>query len=215
MKRSPENEIQISEKQTNFKPSKGKNIQVKNSFKLSNSEELEDPEVPVRKFTPLPNIPRIDDGYYRTESYLIQSSINDMSRPSGALPVSNTKNDSSLIMNTKHDAPQKHELKSIINFDNKHTKWETRYHFAQKKSSNKRLPALDKQYNLHQAMDLDEDLPVNPVSTSKHQNQRVAYTSPGERIISPVKRPSAPSPPASSYFKYNEKNSDSEAENSL
>ena len=121
----------------------------------------------------------------------------------------------SLIMNTKHDAPQKHELKSIINFDNKHTKWETRYHFAQKKSSNKRLPALDKQYNLHQAMDLDEDLPVNPVSTSKHQNQRVAYTSPGERIISPVKRPSAPSPPASSYFKYNEKNSDSEAENSL
>lgn len=214
MKRSPEY-IQINEKLTTYKP---RNIQ-SNFYMLSNSEDFEDTEVPVRKFTPLPNIPRADDNYFRTESHLIQSDINDMSRerPCGALPPSNIKSVDSIILNAPQvDIVPRSELKSNINFENKQAKWETRYHFStQKKHSTKRLPALDKQYNLHQAMDLDEDLPVNPVSINNHQNQRVAYTSPGERIVSPVKRPSAPSPPKSSYNKYHENNSDSDTDNSL
>ena len=212
MKRSPDY-IQIN----NFKP-KPHNTQ--KFYKNSNTEDFEDTEVPVRKFTPLPNIPRVDDNYYRTESHLIKNDIGDMSsndineRPSGAYLVPRDFKNTDAVINSQKDV-QKPEIIQNINFDNKQIKWETKYHFSnsQKKHTTKRLPALDRHYNLHQAMDLDEDLPVNPVNTNSQQ--RVAYTSPGERIVSPVKRPSAPSPPKSSYYKYHENNSDSESENSL
>jgi hypothetical protein len=207
MKRSPDY-IQINEKLSNYKP---KPHITQNFYKNSNSEDFEDTEVPVRKFTPLPNIPRVDDNYYRTESHLIKNDIDDMSsdnneRPSGAI-TNNLKNKD--VINLQKDVQQP-ELIQNINFDNKQIKWETKYHFSNslKTHTTKRLPALDRHYNLHQAMDLDEDLPVNPINPSTHQ--RVAYTSPGERIISPLKRPSAPSPPKSSYYKYHENNSDSD-----
>lgn len=40
-----------------------------------NSESSDDLEVPVRRFTPLPDIPRYDDPYYRTESRLNKNDI--------------------------------------------------------------------------------------------------------------------------------------------
>lgn len=63
-----------------------------------------------------------------------------------------------------------------------------------------RLPALEKSINhsLPSTMDLDEDLPMNPVHESHHQRRDI-YTSPGERLVSPIKRPQAPSPAASAY----------------
>lgn len=70
------------------------------------------------------------------------------------------------------------------------------YHFA-----SGHLPALGKRPVpplVSNVMDLDEDLPQCHNSIP----QRVAtYTSPGDRVISPIKRPSAPSPPASAQIK--------------
>jgi hypothetical protein len=71
-------------------------------------------------------------------------------------------------------------------------------HFASTQRAH--LPSLNKRQNLPvtNAMDLDEDLPqchTNPT------HRAATYTSPGERIISPIKRPSAPSPPASAQIK--------------
>ena len=71
-------------------------------------------------------------------------------------------------------------------------------HFAPTQRAH--LPALNKRQNLPvtNAMDLDEDLPqchTNPT------HRAATYTSPGERIISPIKRPSAPSPPTSAQIK--------------
>ena len=73
------------------------------------------------------------------------------------------------------------------------------HHFAP--SQRGHLPALNKSTmlpNMADVMDLDEDLPechVNP------GHRAATYTSPGDRIISPIKRPSAPSPPASAQVK--------------
>ena len=73
------------------------------------------------------------------------------------------------------------------------------YHFASTQRGH--LPALNKPHNLpsmSNAMDLDEDLPQCYANIA----HRVAtYTSPGDRIISPIKRPSAPSPPVSAQLK--------------
>jgi hypothetical protein len=71
-------------------------------------------------------------------------------------------------------------------------------HFAPTQRAH--LPTLNKRQNLlvTNAMDLDEDLPqCNTNST----HRAATYTSPGERIISPIKRPSAPSPPTSAQIK--------------
>lgn len=104
---------------------------------------------------------------------------------------------------------------------------ETRYHFggSNTTASNKinfshRLPALEKTINhsLQNTMDLDEDLPINPVCIGSH-NQRNVYTSPGDRIISPIKRPQAPSPPTSAFRRKTEDinigSSDSEFDDDL
>ncbi|CAF1086178.1 unnamed protein product [Rotaria sp. Silwood1] len=63
------------------------------------------------------------------------------------------------------------------------------------------LPALNKRHMLptiSNVMDLDEDLPQ---CTTNVANRAATYTSPGDRIISPIKRPSAPSPPTSAQIK--------------
>jgi hypothetical protein len=71
------------------------------------------------------------------------------------------------------------------------------YHFAP--SQRGHLPALNKrQPIITNVMDLDEDLPQCHTTIA----QRAAtYTSPSDRVISPIKRPSAPSPPASAQIK--------------
>jgi len=71
------------------------------------------------------------------------------------------------------------------------------YHFAP--SQRGHLPALGRrQPIMSTVMDLDEDLPQCNITIT----QRAAtYTSPGDRVISPIKRPSAPSPPASAQIK--------------
>ncbi|UJR14465.1 hypothetical protein I4U23_001462 [Adineta vaga] len=63
------------------------------------------------------------------------------------------------------------------------------------------LPALNKSHmvsTMSKVMDLDEDLP-HYVTDTKHR--AATYTSPGERIVSPIKRPSAPIPPTSAQIK--------------
>jgi hypothetical protein len=65
-------------------------------------------------------------------------------------------------------------------------KKETRYHFASNATPNKnlnyRLPALEKiiNHSIQNTMDLDEDLPMNPVN-EPIPNQRQIYTSPGRQ----------------------------------
>lgn len=63
------------------------------------------------------------------------------------------------------------------------------------------LPALNKRHNLPtvaNVMDLDEDLPQFNINVT---HRAATYTSPGDRIVSPIKRPSAPSPPSSAQIK--------------
>lgn len=73
------------------------------------------------------------------------------------------------------------------------------HHFAPTQRGH--LPALNKSTmlsNMTDVMDLDEDLPECHVNGG---HRAATYTSPGDRIISPIKRPSAPSPPASAQVK--------------
>ena len=73
------------------------------------------------------------------------------------------------------------------------------YHFAP--SQRGYLPALGKTSfmpTITNTMDLDEDLPQHSTSNAY---RAATYTSPGERVISPIKRPSAPSPPTSAQVK--------------
>lgn len=185
-------------------------------------------EVPVRRFTPLPGIPRYNDQYYRTESRLINQEIdteNDFIDPL-------KQNDSNLNLrkslieagnkyaylfeadnfyNNNKDNNNKNRTE-LVNF----TKSEANKinHFASSKQNIKkcvhRLPALEKSINhtLQNAMDLDEDLPMNPVNENV---RREIKTSPGERLISPIKRPQAPSPPYS-FYRRKSQSSDSELE---
>ena len=46
----------------------------------SNSDSSDDLEGPVRKFTPLPDIPRSEDAYFRTESRLIKGKEHVLSK---------------------------------------------------------------------------------------------------------------------------------------
>jgi hypothetical protein len=73
------------------------------------------------------------------------------------------------------------------------------YHFAPTQRGH--LPALNKRHNLPtmtNVMDLDEDLPQCNTTIA---HRAATYTSPGDRVISPIKRPSAPSPPTSAQIK--------------
>ena len=73
------------------------------------------------------------------------------------------------------------------------------YHFAPTQRAH--LPALNKRHMLPtmcDVMDLDEDLPQCNTTIA---HRAATYTSPGDRVISPIKRPSAPLPPASAQTK--------------
>ncbi|CAF1047211.1 unnamed protein product [Rotaria sp. Silwood1] len=73
------------------------------------------------------------------------------------------------------------------------------YHFAPTQRGH--LPALNKRHILpimSNVMDLDEDLPQCNTTIA---HRAATYTSPSDRSISPIKRPSAPSPPASAQIK--------------
>ncbi|CAF1502696.1 unnamed protein product [Rotaria magnacalcarata] len=73
------------------------------------------------------------------------------------------------------------------------------YHFAPTQRGH--LPALNKRHILPMmanVMDLDEDLPQCHTTIA---HRAATYTSPGDRVISPIKRPSAPSPPTSAQIK--------------
>lgn len=73
------------------------------------------------------------------------------------------------------------------------------YHFAPP-TQRGHLPALNKRQALPMTnvMDLDEDLPQCNTTIA---HRAATYTSPGDRVISPIKRPSAPSPPTSAQIK--------------
>ncbi|CAF1058960.1 unnamed protein product [Didymodactylos carnosus] len=152
-------------------------------------------DVPVKKYPPLPDILATDGTFYRTESSLLPS-----------------ENDTTL--STKHH----HHPRKII------TK-QMFYHFATPPKSHTttnnhhhrrslniatqqqqhRLPALHSNHHqkktLVNIMDLNEDLPFVFPTSPNNIIQRSTYTSPGERVISPIKRPSAPSPPTSAQIK--------------
>lgn len=73
------------------------------------------------------------------------------------------------------------------------------YHFA--RSQRGHLPSLAKPAlppSISNVMDLDENLPE---CYNRIPNRTETYTSPNDRISSPIKRPSAPSPPASAQIK--------------
>lgn len=182
----------------------------------SNSDSSDDiqVEIPVRRFTPLPDIPRSDDAYYRTESKLIQDKSTDDEEEDNS-EMNTAENQTStvnyLVPNCFGDENQ---LNKFNNF-----RKETRYHFGSNNYTKvycaNRLPALEKQMNhsLQNTMDLDEDLPMS--NEPNPQNQRLVYTSPGDRMISPIKRPQAPSPAASEYRRKANKNSDSDSDDDV
>ncbi|CAF0746332.1 unnamed protein product [Adineta ricciae] len=73
------------------------------------------------------------------------------------------------------------------------------YHFAPTQRTH--LPSLNKRAippSMSNVMDLDEDLPQCHTAIA---HRAATYTSPGDRVTSPIKRPSAPLPPASAHLK--------------
>lgn len=101
------------------------------------------------------------------------------------LPNISTLSTSEILSRTESSHPKTKAKKQIFN------------HFAH--SQRQKLTAIHYSQNTSviNAMDLDEDLPQYSIES----NHRAAtYTSPGERIISPIKRPSAPSPPTSAQI---------------
>lgn len=179
----------------------------------SNSDSSDELEVPVRRFTPLPDIPRSDEPYFRTESRLIKNEIKMDKQNESFIPFTKQNSASSIThkqipfentLQKNCSVSMKQESKSISgsknlyeNFNthslneaqfNKYcnNKKETRYHFASNATPNKnlnyRLPALEKiiNHSIQNTMDLDEDLPMNPVN-EPIPNQRQIYTSPGRQ----------------------------------
>lgn len=190
-------------------------------YRSSNSDSSEeiDIEVAVRRFTPLPDIPRVDDIYYRTEGRLIKDKEIDMIDENSDISLENQNCDTNYNYLVGNNFEMDDQLFKSSSFNNLNYKKETRYHFGfastngnNKVNYNQRLPALEKQINhsLPNAMDLDEDLPISNEQCT--YNQRMIYTSPGDRMISPIKRPQAPSPAASAYRRKANKNSDSDSD---
>lgn len=218
------NEIRrLIREQTNL----SKNSRLQNYYHHQNSGDSSDElEVPIRKFTPLPDIPRMDDAYFRTESNLVakrgshhtnhldldsEYSFIDDSKPDYAMASvdPSSSSSSSTTVGACVTAAASNGL-GRASFNSKQSRMETRYHFGNssnhagggfgsKKPFNHRLPSLEKTINhtIQNTMDLDEDLPMNP--EPDRTNQRQIYTSPGDRIISPIKRPNAPSPVSELY----------------
>lgn len=191
------------------------------------SESSEELEVPARRFQPLPDIPRFDDPYYRTESRLIKQEIENDTIYNDDSSLSLNTNEPHI--NNKRPLVQ-NESKYAYLFDadnlyndlvrsknnpiqlNKSDSNKINHFASSNKKTSHRLPALEKNivHTLQNTMDLDEDLPMNPVHDT---NRREVYTSPGERLISPIKRPQAPSPAASAYRRKSKPKTDSDTEN--
>ncbi|CAF0762411.1 unnamed protein product [Didymodactylos carnosus] len=152
-------------------------------------------DVPVKKYPPLPDILTTDDTFYRTESSLLPSE-NDL--------TSYSKNHHyPRIITTKqmfyHFATPPKRHTTTNNYHHRRTLNTTT------QQQQHRLPALNSNHyqkkTIVNVMDLNEDLPFVFPSNTNNIIQRSTYTSPGERVISPIKRPSAPSPPASAQIK--------------
>lgn len=108
--------------------------------------------------------------------------------PDITVPNSTSMNNTFYRTETILTAPKQTELKKQV-FN----------HFAPTQRGH--LPALNKRHMLptmSNVMDLDEDLPQCTTNTVP---RAATYTSPGDRIVSPIKRPSAPSPPPSAQIK--------------
>ena len=201
-------------------------------FRSSNSDSSDDIEIPIRRFTPLPDIPRVDDAYFRTESKLIKNEIQnesmDESQPIDIIEINDQLDVSNLISIDSCEKEQNLSTKSIL-FDDedgqqKSFKRDTRYHFNlyscyqnKKILLNQRLPAIEKKSDMLQnCTDLGEDLSMNVIGDETLiQNQRLVYTSPGDRIISPIKRPQAPSPAAGAYRRKAKQKSDTNSDNDI
>ena len=214
------NEIRKLIREQSFLNSKSNNNRSHNGC----SESSDEVEVPCRRFTPLPDIPRLDDAYYRTESRLITHEIDREKAEclNNTEPFSSNEN-----LDTKQ-SPIANDYSYFFENDNYYNKNKSSItrsrnnkeaikinHFSSSVSGKKfvhRLPALEKilNHSLQNTMDLDEDLPINPVNEA---SQRQIYTSAGERWVnSPIKRPQAPSPQASAYRRKAKQNSDSDTE---
>jgi hypothetical protein len=174
----------------------------------------------------------LDDAYFRTESRLVKDkeTLIELSKENSfIIDTNNNNNSNNAQINYLNNNDSEYVYTGNFN-SNQKFKRETRYHFGTSNVNNTshnnnnskvnfsyRLPALEKQisHSLQNTMDLDEDLPMNPVSQPDTNNQRQIYTSPGDRIISPVKRPQAPSPASSAYRRKTRQNSDSDSDNDL
>jgi len=163
----------------------------------------DDIDVSIRRFTPLPGIPRFEDPYYRTESQLLKNEItNDSYKDSFSLKRSLTNEKYSHSFEADNYYNSNIKNKTQLMFTRGEAQKINHFSSIENKSNKKcvhRLPALEKSINhsYQNTMDLDEDLPLNIVNESI--NRRGIYTSPGERLVSPVKRPQAPSPACSEY----------------
>lgn len=206
----------------------------KNSFINVNSDSSDESEISTRRFTTLPDIPKLDDVYYRTESKLVKEKEKDAAALA-ALTAAGTSTYGSGDDNFIDDNIPFAQIKingltatgtdaitttTLItsNHHNSSSMKKSINHFGtmNKINHNLRLPALEKNINhsLQNTMDLDEDLPMN-TCTSEAINQRNIYTSPGDRIISPIKRPQAPLPPSSAYRRKSNENSDCDSDNDI
>ena len=182
-------------------------------YRSSNSESSDEVEISVRRFTPLPDIPRADDVYFRTESKLIK---NELLLETSNGPQATELNTQANYQFERIDSDEKDQcftptqLNEFL-FDESSQKLirktgETRFHFVSTNSNkkmllNQRLPAIEKKSHTFQnSTDLGEDLPMSVTTeVDSLQNQRQIYTSPADRTISPIKRPQAPSPASSAY----------------
>lgn len=170
-------------------------VSFKQRVKSSPETDLE-LDLPFKRFSTLPDIPRVDDAFYRTESNL---KIEKLENEENQIPI---------------HIPKIDEKKSHSNYASKK---DTFYHFASSSSSRinlgQKFSSFENDLTLRNALDLDEDLPLSNEPTVL--NQRLVFTCPVARMISPIKRPQAPSPPTSPNHTRSIQNSESDAESNF
>lgn len=165
------------------------NVIASTKHKININSKNNEFEIPFKRFSTLPDIPREDDPFYRTESNLKMEKLE----------------------NEQYHHLDNSEKTQTINYV---TRKDTFYHFAPSNANkihlNQKLASLENHLSLRNALDLDEDLPLFNEPTKL--NQRQVFTCPVSRMISPVNRPQAPSPPSSALRKRNILNSESDSE---
>jgi hypothetical protein len=173
------------------------------SLKENHFQKASD-EMIIRKYKVLPNI-------RRSESI----ATSDYYRPTGALPMNsyedyNTMSNSNKQINkTKGKRPPIVEKLRTQAASPAPSKNKTVNHFAGLKNS-----INNSKHNIHETMDLDEDLPINPIQSANQTTNRTSYTTPAERTFSPINRPPAPSP-SKSIMKHYVAHHDSDSDDSL